>query len=58
MKRPRRTPKERDLRGLLEFRCAYCGGFKSERPPEWCVRAHEGYDKQQADLRVRIGASR
>lgn len=48
----KRSKKERVLRDLLEFRCAYCGGFKSERPPTWCHRAHEGYDaKQQALLR-------
>ena len=36
-----------DLRMLLEFRCAYCGLPKSERPPVWCVREHETFVAEQ-----------
>lgn len=49
-----RSGKERDLRTLLEFRCAYCGGFKSDRPPVWCFRRHEGFDAAQRAVIARM----
>lgn len=34
----------------LDHRCAYCGLGKSERPPLWCVRRHEGWEADQYRL--------
>jgi len=39
-----KSKREDDLKRLLGFLCAYCGRPKSERPPEWCVRSHEGWE--------------
>jgi len=42
------------LKRLMEFHCAYCGQSKNDRPPEWCVRRHEGFDvrlREQPSLR-------
>lgn len=49
--------REKDLRRLLEHVCAYCGRLKSERPPEWCVRAHEVHEVQQGRLALRVLAA-
>ena len=42
--------REEQFRRLLGHVCAYCGILKSDRPPTWCVRSHEGYEAKQAKL--------
>lgn len=38
----------------LEHVCAYCGRTKAERPPVWCVRAHEVWAAKQTALRAQV----
>ena len=51
---PEKRKRRRQHDQCLEFRCAYCGLPKSERPPLWCVRAHEVWDSKQVTLLLEI----